>query len=400
MRNPARRFAAFFVLAAALPATVAAVTRQRAETAAPSTQSAAIERFARQIAADVTDDDVGGITAGVFVGGEIVWARGFGWADRDRHVPADRETIYRVGSISKSFTAVALAQLAGRGVLNLDDRATSHLPALAGLAGGADTIAGVTLRRLASHTAGLIREPELPGAAAGPIAIWEKKVLASIPTTAFLAAPGERYSYSNIGFGILGLTISRAAGTPFMELLTTHIIEPLEMDQTVFVMTPELYPHLSVGYAVNRAGDISTDMPALEHWGRGYKVPNGAIYSTVRDLARFAGGVMGVPSASSGVEILTSQWRREVMRVQTPEDPDRGYGLGFTIHQTESGGRTVGHGGSVAGYNAYLVFHPESTIGVVMLRNYGRGNTNLGRAASALLEELVQEGAESLTRHP
>jgi CubicO group peptidase (beta-lactamase class C family) len=394
MRKAARPFAALFMLATAVPATIAAVAQQRAE--APPVQSAAIERFARQMATDVADDDVGGITAGVFVGSEIVWAQGFGWADRDRRIPADAETIYRVGSISKSFTAVAMAQLAGRGVLNIDDLAAAHLPALAGLAGGADTVAGVTLRRLASHTAGLIREPELPRAAAGPIAVWEEKVLASIPTTSFLAAPGERYSYSNIGFGILGLTISHAAGTPFMELVTTLIIEPLEMDQTVFVMTPELYPHLAIGYAMNRDGEITTSMPAREHWGRGYKVPNGGIYSTVRDLARFAGGVMG----TSAVEILTPEWRQEITRVQTPEDPDRGYGLGFSLRQVDGGVRMVGHGGSVAGYNAYLVFDAVSTIGVVMLRNYGRGNTNLGRAASGLLEELVPEGVGSLTRHP
>jgi CubicO group peptidase (beta-lactamase class C family) len=332
----------------------------------------------------------------VFVGSEIVWARGFGWADRDRRIPAGAETIYRVGSISKSFTAVAMAQLANRGVLNIDDLATSHLPALGGLAGGGDTIAGVTLRRLASHTAGLIREPELPRAAAGPISIWENKVLASIPTTSFLAAPGEKYSYSNIGFGILGLTISRAADTPFMNIVTAQIIEPLEMDQTVFVMTPELYAHLSVGYSVSRDGEITTDFPAMEHWGRGYKVPNGGIYSTVRDLARFAGGVMG----TSAVEILSPEWRGEVMRIQTPEDPARGYGLGFSIRRAESGAWAVGHGGSVAGYNAYLVFNPESTIGVVMLRNYGRGNTNLGRSAAALLEELVADGAEALRRRP
>jgi CubicO group peptidase (beta-lactamase class C family) len=391
MWRPAQPLAAFVALAATFTAAIPTSPQQRGD--APA-QSAAIERFGRQIAEDVERDDVGGITAGVFVGSEIVWARGFGWADRDRRIPADAETIYRVGSISKSFTAVAMAQLADQGVLDIDDLATSHLPALGGLAVGGDTIAGVTLRRLASHTAGLIREPELPRAAAGPISIWENKVLASIPTTSFLAAPGERYSYSNIGFGILGLTISRAADTPFMNLVTDQIIEPLEMDQTVFVMTPELYPHLSVGYSVSRDGEITTDFPAMEHWGRGYKVPNGGIYSTVRDLARFAGGVTG----TSAVEILSPEWRREVMRIQTPEDPARGYGLGFSIRRVESGVWAVGHGGSVAGYNAYLVFNPESTIGVVMLRNYGRGNTNLGRRATTLLEELVAEGAEGLRR--
>lgn len=86
------------------------------------------------------------------------------------------------------------------------------------------------------------------------------------------------------------------------------------------------------------------------------------------------------------------EWRRELMRVQTPEGPTAGYGLGFSLRTRESGVRTVSHGGSVAGYNAYLVFDPMSTVGVVLLRNYNRGNTNLGRSTIALLEELVQEG--------
>ena len=309
MWKSARQLATMSAVAAALPTAILAAPLQQTEGARGQLQSAAIERFAGQIAEDVARDDIGGITAGVFVGGETVWARGFGWADRERRLEADTETIYRVGSISKSFTAVVMAQLAARGVLDIDAPARSLLPELDSLAGGPDTIAGVTLRRLASHTAGLVREPGLPDAAAGPIAVWQEKILASIPTTSFLAAPGETYSYSNIGFGILGSAISRAAGQPFMTMVTELIFEPLAMDRTLFVMTPELYPHLAVGYSVGRDGTVSTDRPAREHWGRGYKVPNGGIYSTVRDLARFAAGVTG----ASAVEILPPAWRAETM---------------------------------------------------------------------------------------
>ena len=239
MWKSARQLATMSAVAAALPTAILAAPLQQTEGGRGQLQSAAIERFAGQIAEDVARDDIGGITAGVFVGGETVWARGFGWADRERRLEADTETIYRVGSISKSFTAVVMAQLAARGVLDIDAPARSLLPELDSLAGGPDTIAGVTLRRLASHTAGLVREPGLPDAAAGPIAVWQAKILASIPTTSFLAAPGETYSYSNIGFGILGSAISRAAGQPFMTMVTELIFEPLAMDRTLFVMTPE-----------------------------------------------------------------------------------------------------------------------------------------------------------------
>ena len=103
MWKHALRSAGAALLATTLPG--AAVALQQGTAVYTATQSAAIEQFARQIAADVEQDDVGAITAGVFVGSEIVWAHGFGWADRDRHIAADANTIYRVGSISKSFTA-------------------------------------------------------------------------------------------------------------------------------------------------------------------------------------------------------------------------------------------------------------------------------------------------------
>src|SRR5690606_30505185 len=130
-------------------------------------------------------DGIGSITAAVIARGEAVWANGFGWADRDAKKPADANTIYRVGSISKSFTAVLLAQLVADGKLRLDDPVRAHLPAVDGFANPPEGLQPITFRQLASHTAGLIREPRLEGAAAGPFTEWEAKVLASIPATSY-----------------------------------------------------------------------------------------------------------------------------------------------------------------------------------------------------------------------
>ena len=120
MWKSVRQLATMSAVAAALPTAILATPVQQTDGGRGQLQSTAIERFAGQIAEDVARDDIGGITAGVFVGGETVWARGFGWADRERRLEADNETIYRVGSISKSFTAVVMAQLAGQGVLDID----------------------------------------------------------------------------------------------------------------------------------------------------------------------------------------------------------------------------------------------------------------------------------------
>jgi CubicO group peptidase (beta-lactamase class C family) len=350
----------------------------------PDGWRAAVERFAERLGADVAADDVGGITAAVVRQGRVVWAQGFGWADRDARVAADAATIYRTGSISKSFTGVALGQLPARDVVGLDDEVARHLPEAAGFAQPRAGAPPITLRHLAAHTAGLIREPRLAGAASGPLAEWETQLLASIPATSFDTVPGARYAYSNIGYGTLGLAIARAAGVPFMQLVEESIFAPLGMTSSTFVVGESLAPWLAVGYA-NGGGRIDAEGPAREHAGRGYKVPNGGIYSTVADLGLFIGGLDG----SMGDALLDAAWRAEVMRVQTPERPDNGYGLGFTVRTDGAGRRRVGHGGSVSGYTAHLVFDPDAQVGVVLLRNYNQGRTNLAGAATALLDELT-----------
>ncbi|MFC1728841.1 serine hydrolase [candidate division KSB1 bacterium] len=344
----------------------------------------AISRFAAQIAHDVAVDSTGSISAAVVVGNDVVWEQGFGWADVENRIPADAHTIYRTGSISKSFTAVLMMQMIERGYFALDDAVEDHFADFQNLIDKPEGAGKITFRQMASHTAGLIREPRLEGAASGPISGWEEKIIESIPHTAYQSLPGERYSYSNIGFGILGLATSRIAGESFMDLVTEHIFEPLGMESSFFIVTPELLPHLSMGYQRSRDGSISAEMPALEHAGRGYKVPNGGIYSTVGDLAKFVAAMTG----ASPEKIFTEETRMEMLKRQTPEGGG-GYGLGFSVSIDEDGFITRGHGGSVAGYNANMVFDPESQIGVTILRNYSGGATNLGRASRALLKELV-----------
>jgi CubicO group peptidase (beta-lactamase class C family) len=323
-------------------------------TAQAETWGRVLAEFSEEIAAEVQGDDLGGITAGVVVGRDLVWARGFGWADAERKIPAGVNTIYRIGSISKSITRPAV---------------------------GPD----VTFRHLASHTAGLMREPELEGATEGPLELWEEKLLASIPTTSFYAAPGESYQYSNIGFGMLGYSLSRAAGIPFMELVDAAIFRPLGMQATGFVVTPAMAEQLATGYERRRDGTVDTRVPLLEHVGRGYKVPNGGVYSTVGDLGRFVAGLTN----SATVPLLGPEARKLIRTPQTPEGSRTQYSIGFFLFPQAEGGVFVGHSGSVAGYNAFLVFEPGSGIGVVMLRNYLGGATNLGEASRGLLSRLL-----------
>ena len=345
----------------------------------------ALTAFSRQLRADVAADDVGGIVAGVMVDGDLVWAQAFGWADRDARTPMSTASISRTGSISKSVTAVLMMRLLDEGVIGLDEPVERYLPAFASVKDRRVDAQPVTFRHLASHTAGLIREPQWPDAVVGPIELWDKRIVESLPLTAYDTVPGARYQYSNIGFGTLGLALAKAAGRPFMEMVRTEVLEPLGMTGSEFVVAgAKLEARLAAGYVIGQDGSIDGGQPAREHAGRGYKVPNGGVYSTVADLGRFMGAMSGVP----GLQILSEESRREALSIQTPENPNRGYGLGFSVQLDEQGRKIASHGGSVAGYTAHMAFDPEARIGVVLLRNYGRGSTNLGSAAQGLVARL------------
>ena len=345
----------------------------------------ALTAFSRQLRVDVAADDVGGIVAGVMVDGDLVWAQAFGWADRDTRTPMSTASISRTGSISKSVTAVLMMRLLDEGVIGLDEPVERYLPAFASIKDRRVDAQPVTFRHLASHTAGLIREPQWPDAVVGPIELWDKRIVESLPLTAYDTVPGARYQYSNIGFGTLGLALAKAAGRPFMEMVRTEVLEPLGMTGSEFVVAgAKLEARLAAGYVIGQDGSIDGGQPAREHAGRGYKVPNGGVYSTVADLGRFMGAMSGVP----GLRILSEESRQEALSIQTPENPNRGFGLGFSVQIDEQGRKIASHGGSVAGYTAHMAFDPKARIGVVLLRNYGRGSTNLGTAAQGLVAQL------------
>ncbi len=333
----------------------------------------AIADFDAEVVAGMAEDATGCVSVAVFLGDEVIWSKGYGWADIDNRVAATADTIGRIGSISKSFTAVAMVQLAERGILELDDPVTDYFPEIDNLAEAPEGMTPITFRMLASHTAGLIRGPRLQGAASGSIYNWEDKILESIPHTSFQSLPGTEYSYSNIGFGILGLASSRAADVPFMDLVTNQIFKPLGMTSSTFILTtPELWARMSVGY---NDGEVSAEA-AQEHFGRGYKVPAGGIYSTVGNLAKFAAAMMG----ETPVQILSAESRNAAFTAQAPAP---GYGLGFMILKSD-GMNIAGHSGKVAGYRADLSFDLSSRIGVAMLRT-----TGFNPPTDKLLKKLV-----------
>ncbi len=183
-----------------------------------SRDSGIIAEFGKRLRIDTKKDNVhGSISAAIIKNGRIIWTGAFGYATRYRDIAADTSTIYRIGSITKTFTAVILMQLVEGRKVKLDDPVEKYVPEIESLRGYSDKTI-ITLRQLASHTSGLKREPDMPGASLGPVDQWESKLLSCIPNTSFAGSPGTMFKYSNIGYALLGLTLERTTGVPYIQI--------------------------------------------------------------------------------------------------------------------------------------------------------------------------------------
>jgi CubicO group peptidase (beta-lactamase class C family) len=343
-----------------------------------SKQSDLIDKFGRQLKADLERDNLhGSMSAAIVKNDRIIWSAAFGYAGRDKDVAADTGTIYRIGSCTKTFTATLLMQLVEEGKIKLDDPVENYLPEIKNLNGYADA-GKITFRQLASHTSGLKREPDMKGADVGPLDKWEEKVISCIPNTSFNSKPGEQFLYSNIGYALLGLAISRAAGIPYMEMVQERILAPLHMNDTFFVITDDKLPRLAEGISNNSQGTINTQLPLREIAGRGYRVPNGGIFSTPRDLSKFVMSLMGNPA------LVKAKSRREMQNIP---DGGKNYGLGLMIIKNKNID-IIGHNGSVPGYTSQFAIEQESGYAVILMRNYNFGSTDLERITFDLLRDL------------
>jgi CubicO group peptidase (beta-lactamase class C family) len=338
-----------------------------------------LSHYATQLQEMTEKDTTGSLSGAVFIGDSIVWSGAYGKADNGKGIAADTSTIYRIGSISKTFTAYLMMRLVQEGVIGLDDPVAKYLPEITQLNGpGASTI---TFRELASHTAGLDREPGLQGASSGPIQEWENKVLASIPTTGVHPPIGEHFLYSNIGFGILGLALSRAAHRPFMEMMTTWVFLPHRMTSSFYIIPYKDSARVATGYTRTKEG-YDSRQPTAEFSGRGYKVPNGGIFTTPNDLARF------LIAQTGDQDPLQKRFRDTMQTIQTKEKPGERYGFGLEIG-TIKGHRILNHDGGVAGFNAFMAFAPKTRTGVILFGNRDDMLHSLTAIEAHLLEELI-----------
>jgi CubicO group peptidase (beta-lactamase class C family) len=301
----------------------------------------------------------------VVVGADLVWTKSYGEADMKNHVPARQETVYRIGSITKQFTAIMLLQLVQAGKVHLSDPVEKYFPEINTVKGRSASAPPVTLFQLATHTGGLAREPDdLPAYLVGPVSDWEKVLLKALEHTNYSYEPGTHFLYSNIGYAVLGEALARAAKQSYIEYVTNNILLPLGMTQTVFEPTQDIRRILAKGYACD-GNAVDTTVPEREHDGRGYKVPNGAMYSSVGDLSKFVAFEMGFGPES----VLKKQSLESARKYLVSENLLlQGYGIGLEA-SWHGDYLLLGHGGDVPGYIAAAYFEPQRKLGILFFHN-------------------------------
>lgn len=301
-----------------------------------------------------------GVSMGIVHDQALIWSGGFGWANVERREPATVDTLYRIGSITKLFTATALLILRDAGKLTLDDPLIAHLPWFQ-MKAGAET-SPITIRHLLTHTAGLPREGAFPYFTDSRFPSIEE-IRARLPTQERPLPTETRWKYSNLGATLAGEVVAAAAGQPYADFVRQRILEPLGMTATLVASPNPDHPRLATGYARRLLGGGPAPFNDL----RGLTAA-GNMTTSVADLARFAmlqlrGGAAG------GAQILSGRTLAEMHRVHWLEPEwQAGWGLGFRLLRNR-GKTLVGHGGAVRGFRSNLQICPADKVAVVVFVN-------------------------------
>ena len=277
------------------------------------------------------------VVAGVLTDGSLSWVGGSG----DVGGPPD-DAQYRIGSITKTLVAVAVLRLRDEGLLDLTDPIGRFVPET----GYADA----TVRDLLAHVAGLQSEPVGSW--------WERSpgveldvLLAANDGSGAVAGPGEYYHYSNLGFALLGEAVARLRGATWWEVVSSELLAPLAMTRTTYLPAT---PHAQ-GYSVDHFHETLTTEP---HQDTRAMAPAGQAWSTVADLARWAGFL-----ATGHPDVLA---RSTLDEMATPQSP--GYGLGLRLIEVD-GRSLTGHTGSMPGFLASLFVDRASRRGSILMTN-------------------------------
>jgi CubicO group peptidase (beta-lactamase class C family) len=326
--------------------------------------AARLQVFDAWLSARVQERELPSVAIGIVHDGEVLFAKGYGFADVGKKTPATPKTGYRIGSITKQFTATAILQLRDAGKLQLDDPVVKHLPWFTPKSTHPDSPV-ITIRHLLSHTSGLPRESA---------AAWYWNDLAFPSRDEMVAAlakqetvfPAEtKFKYSNLALAIAGEVVATVSGEPWDRYLAKHVLAPLGMNATVPLPGRET-PGLAVGYGTRRPGRPRAvsgfvDLKAL--------APCGDMASSVEDMLRW----LTFQMTDGANAVLKPSSVREMHRVQWLRSWKGGYGLGFGVRHVDEETR-YGHTGAVNGFKSALEVSPDSKLAIVVLTNEDDGH--------------------------
>ena len=326
-----------------------------------------------------------GLSAAVIYDQEIIWTTSFGYADLEEKIPTTPQTIYRIHSISKPFTATMLMQLRDQGKLQLDDPLVKYVPEFQ-LKSRFGDLPPVTLRQLASHTAGVPGYPPPPTADDG----WTiETTLTALKDAEMSFPPLTEFKYSDLGYALLGHALSQVAGQPYEDHIQEHILKPLGMSHSGCDLTPELRSYAAKVYSRYQEGQPRRGRPYRGYGGRcgGVFVPAFGLFSSVEDMARFISlQFRNQNQPAGGAQVLRGSSVREMHTVQwLMPSWEWGWGIGFQIRRVGDH-LAVGHGGH-SRTNVVLV--PAAKVGLAIFANMGLQPEGLNPTGVRQLELLV-----------
>jgi CubicO group peptidase (beta-lactamase class C family) len=349
--------------------------------------------FGAKLAAFVKQNRLYGAAAGVVHGDELAWSGGAGFADLQARRPAGPGALYRIASLTKTFTGTAIMQLRDQGKLDLDDPAVQWLPELAA-SGSPETIGRVTIRRLLSHESGLTSEP--PGTDWGlPAMVYQGAVASNLARAAEIVTaipPNQQPKYSNLGYQLLGEIVHRASGVEFPAYLRREILDPLGLLDTAFEPLDEaLASRCATGYRARTFSDeLDVARPMPQIWAEG------GLWSSVPDIGGWllcqlrAHPDQPQGSASPANSVLAAATLREMHKPRYLSDEAWTEAWGITWYAVRKDDVTwIQHSGDVDGFSCCACFDRDSRVGAVVLVNGGADASTLAMDLGAIARRLV-----------
>lgn len=338
-----------------------------------TTAPALAQDIARMDAVIRDDADKGAFMGAVLVArdGEVLFDKGYGSANLEWNIANDGDTKFRLGSVTKQFTGVAILLLQERGKLTLDAPVRTYLP---------DSPAAwdkVTVRHLLTHSSGIPNFTSFPDyGASKTLPATHATLIARFRDKPLDFAPGEKFSYSNSGYVLLSALVEKLSGQSYGAFVTENLFKPLGMADTGYDSHAAILPRRASGYAPSAKGPVNADYIDMT-------IPQGAgaLYSTTRDLLKWQRGLYGGKLLKPA----------SLAAFRTPYK--NGYALGVGV-QSGDGVTTIEHGGGIEGFNTSLAYDPDRKITVVVLGNLN-GPTP-GKLAKSLMT-LARGGAVTLS---